>query len=128
MRVFRLGERQSEAADPKTFTGQARLTRMTGVCDDPAVNVYRVEFQPAARTAWHTHSGPQLLLVVSGRCRFQTAGGPVQEIDAGDTVCIEPGDKHWHGADERSSMTHVAININAHTTWLDKVTDDQYRG
>ena len=55
MRLFRLAGRASEGADPNTFTGEARLTRMTGVSDAPAANAYRVEFQPSARTAWHTN-------------------------------------------------------------------------
>ena len=126
MRIFRLRGQIQEPSDPNTFTGQAKLTRMTGVCDNPQVNVYRVDFKPGARTDWHTHSGPQLLLIVAGRCRFQKEGEPVQEADAGDVVCIEPDERHWHGASERSPTTHLAININARTVWLDKVNDEQY--
>ena len=36
--------------------------------------MYRVTFQPGARTAWHTHTGgPQILLVIEGSCRLQKA-------------------------------------------------------
>ena len=101
---------------------------MTGVSDDPSVNAYHVEFQPSARTAWHTHSGPQLLVVLSGRCRFQRAGQGVDVADAGDVVSIPPNEQHWHGADPGAPMTHLAININATTTWLHKVNDAEYDG
>lgn len=117
-----------QPVDPANFTGDATLARMDGVCSRPHVNAYRVTFQPKARTAWHTHSGPQLLLVVEGRCRLQKAGEPVQEIEAGGMVCIEPGERHWHGAAAGAPMTHVALNIDASTTWLAKVTDAEYRG
>lgn len=128
MRLFRLAGRSSEGADPDTFTGDARLTRITDVSHDPAVNAYRVEFQPSARTAWHTHSGPQLLVVLSGRCRVQCAGEAVEVAEAGDVVSIEPNEQHWHGADSQAPMTHLAINIDATTTWLHKVSDADYDG
>ena len=88
----------------------------------------RVEFEPAARTAWHTHSGPQILIVINGCCRLQRHGKPLTEIIAGDVVCIEPRERHWHGAAPDSPMTHIAINIDSTTTWLEKVTDTEYVG
>lgn len=128
MKLFPLAAHAPQPADPANFTGDATLTRMDGVCAAPHVNAYRVTFQPAARTAWHTHSGPQLLLVVEGRCRVQKAGEPVQEVEAGSVVCIEPGERHWHGAAPDGPMTHVALNLDASTTWLHKVTDTEYAG
>ena len=128
MRLFDPVNHRPAPVDPNTFTGDATLARMDGVCDDPTVNVYRVAFQPRARTAWHIHSGAQLLLVVDGRCRLQTEGQPVQEIGVGGTVCISPGERHWHGATADAPMTHIALNINAATEWLEKVTDLQYDG
>ncbi len=128
MRTARLTELGSEPSDPSTFVGQARLTRMPGLSDQPVVQGFRVEFQPAARTNWHTHSGPQLLIVVSGTCRLQKAGGPVEELATGDVACIAPGECHWHGASPDGVMTHVAINIDSTTTWLAPVTDAEYGG
>ena len=101
--------------------------RMNDVVENPAVNIYRVRFQPNARTAWHTHSGPQLLLIVEGRCRVQKDGEPVQEIESGGAVRIAPGEKHWHGATSAAPMTHIAVNINVTTQWFEQVTDTQYR-
>ena len=128
MQLFSLAEHAPQPADPANFTGAATLTRMDGVCGAPRVNAYRVAFEAGARTAWHVHSGPQLLLIVEGRCRVQKAGEPVQEIDAGGMVCIEPGDRHWHGASADGPMTHVALNLDAATTWLEKVSDAEYAG
>ena len=118
----------SEASDPNTFTGHARMTRMPGLSDDPAIKAFRVEFALAARTHWHTHSGPQLLVVLAGRCRLQCAGEPVREIRTGDVACIAAGERHWHGAANDGPMTHLAVNIQSATTWLDAVTDAEYAG
>ena len=128
MRVLRLTDRVSAPADPATFTGAAQVTRMPAVADDPAVNAYRVEFEPRARTAWHLHSGPQLLVVLSGRCRVQREGEPVRFAATGDVVSIAPGERHWHGADRDVPAVHLAINVDAATTWFGKVSDAEYEG
>ena len=85
-------------------------------------------FEAGVRTAWHSHSGPQLLLIIGGQCRLQTEGGPIQEVTNGGVVCIAAREKHWHGATPGAPMTHVAININVTTEWLEKVTNAQYEG
>jgi quercetin dioxygenase-like cupin family protein len=88
-----------------------------------------VRFEPGARTAWHTHPLGQTLNIVSGIGRVQTWGGPVQEVQAGDTVWIPPGEKHWHGAAPSHAMTHLAFHEHLdgkHVDWLEQVTDEQY--
>ena len=126
MNVFELEGRDAEPLDPANFTGTGTLVRMTGVSAEPAVNAYRVRFEPRTRTAWHTHSGMQLLLVTEGTCRCQKAGEPVHEVPAGGIVSIQPGEPHWHGAAPDAPMTHIALNIDASTTWLEKVSDEEY--
>jgi quercetin dioxygenase-like cupin family protein len=128
MRVFDLATLPVQPVDPQNFTGDGTLVRMDGVCNRPTVNAYRVTFESRTRTAWHTHSGTQLLLVVEGTCRFQTHGEPVREIGTGGIVSIAPGERHWHGASPDARMVHVALNIDASTTWLEKVTDREYQG
>ena len=126
MQLARLRELASEASDPNTFTGHARMTRMPGLSEDPSIKAFRVEFEPAARTHWHIHSGPQLLVVLSGCCRLQCAGEPVRQIEAGDVACIAAGERHWHGAAADGPMTHLAVNVASTTTWLGAVTDAEY--
>ena len=128
MRLLQLAALRAAPADPATFTGAARVTRMPGVAADPAVNAYRVEFEPRARTAWHLHSGLQLLVVLSGRCRVQREGEPLQVADAGDVVSIAAGERHWHGADPNGPMVHLALNVDAATTWFGQVSETEYEG
>jgi quercetin dioxygenase-like cupin family protein len=92
------------------------------------MNMYRVTFPPSARTAWHAHTGVQLLLIVEGRCRVQKAGEPIQEVAAGGAVRIEPGERHWHGAARDAPMTHLALNIDTTTEWFERVSDAEYAG
>ena len=128
MRIRRLSEHSVEGSDPKTFTGQATIVRMDDVTRDPDINIYRVRFQPSARTAWHSHSGPQILLVLEGLCYLQREGNPTQELLTGDVARIDPGERHWHGARPTGPMIHLAVNINLTTAWFEQVTDQQYTG
>ena len=126
MKVFAPTHRAAEPLDPHNFTGEGTLVRMLGVCEAPNVKAYTVSFEPGTRTAWHTHTGTQLLLVTEGICRFQKEGEPVQEAEAGSIISIGPGERHWHGATPAEAATHVALNIDATTEWHEKVTDEEY--
>ena len=128
MKVFTLAGREAEPLDPANFTGQGTLVRMLGVGEGPNINAYTVSFQAGTRTAWHAHTGTQLLLVTQGTCRVQAEGGPVEEVGAGGVVRFEPGERHWHGATPDAPATHVALNVDATTDWFGKVTDEEYDG
>lgn len=89
-----------------------------------------VTFEPAARSAWHTHPAGQILIVTSGRGLVQRWDGPVEEIRPGDVVRIPPGVKHWHGASPTTGMSHIALQEvvdGRNVDWLEQVADEQYR-
>ena len=96
----------------------------------PGAGVFRVLFEPEARTNWHAHPEGQILYVVTGTGRAQREGEPLVEIGPGDVVYISPGEKHWHGAGPDTFMVHIAIspalNTSGETDWMEPVTDEQY--
>ena len=98
---------------------------------DPArVSGASVTFEPSARTAWHTHTLGQTLIVTAGRGLAQRLGGPIEEIRPGDVIWIAPGEKHWHGAAPTTAMTHIAIQEHLDgkvVDWMEKVSDEQYQ-
>jgi quercetin dioxygenase-like cupin family protein len=123
MKVFRSGATAWQTADAQTFVGHARRRRLAADDTGVPVVVHHVEFDTGARTNWHTHSGPQWLLIISGRVRVQKWGEPAHDVDAGDAVAIQPGEKHWHGAAPGSRGAHYAVNVNARTDWLEPVDE-----
>lgn len=127
MRIIDRTHIEAKPGNPDYFTGQVTLRTMTATDPPTNVKMFRVEFAAGARTNWHTHSGVQVLVVLEGRCRFQHAGGPVEEAGAGEVIHIPIGEKHWHGAPPDALMTHLAVNIDAETDWLEPVTEEQYR-
>jgi quercetin dioxygenase-like cupin family protein len=127
MKIFRAAQIPSEGGDSNTFTGTVTRTTLAGDTAGTPVNVYRVEFEPGARTHWHTHDGPQWLFVIEGRIRVQKLGEPATDVVKGDAVVIQPGEKHWHGATPAERGVHLAVNVNAATNWMEPVTEEQYR-
>jgi quercetin dioxygenase-like cupin family protein len=113
------------------FTGTVWQDPIIEAPEPARIRANRVSFEPAARTAWHTHPLGQTLYVLSGLGRVQTWDGPIREIRPGDVVWIPPGEKHWHGASPASAMVHLALQEALNGTvveWLEHVTDAQYDG
>ena len=124
------GARPVRPGPTENFTGSARVEMLFDAVDPSHASGGTVSFEPGARTAWHSHPRGQVLIVTAGVGRVQRWGEGVQEIRTGDVVRIPAGEKHWHGASPRASMTHVAISEHQDGTtvqWMEKVTDEQYR-
>src|SRR5947209_13587687 len=109
MDITRSGSQPSGKGPAEWFTGSVRIDYAFQTSSPARVSGAIVTFEPAARTAWHTHPLGQTLIVTSGLGRVQRAGGDIEEIRPGDVVWIEPGEKHWHGASPNAAMTHIAI-------------------
>jgi quercetin dioxygenase-like cupin family protein len=128
MIVFRHANTAMAPADESSFVGTARAKLLASAGEVAPVRVYRVEFESGSRTNWHRHSGPQWLLIVEGRVRVQRWQAAAEDVEAGDAVLFEPGEKHWHGASPGARGVHLALNINVKTEWLEPVTDADYAG
>jgi 4-carboxymuconolactone decarboxylase len=88
---------------------------------DPTLHLYEVHFDGGARTRWHSHSGEQVLLCLSGTCVVQLRGERPRILVEREAVRIRAGVVHWHGA-LKEPASHLAVNIATSTTWLDEVS------
>lgn len=116
-------------APPNVFTGKVMLKYLFAAKKTAPFSGAYVNFEPGARSYWHTHPAGQHLVVVAGVGRTGTWNGNVHEIREGDVVWCPPGVKHWHGASPDSAMTHLAltgVEAGSGVTWLEAVTDEQY--
>lgn len=112
------------------FTGPVRIDAPFKGTGASRVSGATVTFEPAARTAWHTHPQGQTLIVISGVGFVQEWGKPARSIHPGDRVWIPAGVKHWHGAAPENSLVHIAIaeSVNGKVVeWMEKVSDEQYQ-
>jgi quercetin dioxygenase-like cupin family protein len=130
LEIRRSGSRPSTKGPSEWFTGSVRLDALFQAPDPARASGAHVTFEPGARTAWHTHPLGQTLIVTSGLGWVQRDGGGIEEIRPGDVVWFPPGLKHWHGATPTTAMSHIAVQeaLNGSpVTWLEKVTEEQYR-
>ena len=130
MQVVSSKDMETRRGPEDWFTGDVWLE--TASIPKPGAGLFRVLFEPGARTNWHTHPEGQFLFVVTGAGRAGTEGGPVEEIEAGDVVFFAPGERHWHGAGPDTFMVHIAItpaiSTDGGTDWLEPVADEEYSG
>jgi 4-carboxymuconolactone decarboxylase len=129
IRIMRSGLRLSRQGSAENFTGSVRVDPLFQANAPARASGSLVTFEPGARTAWHTHSLGQILIVTAGTGRVQRWGDPAEEIRQGDVVWIPPGQKHWHGAAPNSSMAHIALveELDGKAVeWMEKVSDAQY--
>jgi quercetin dioxygenase-like cupin family protein len=128
MQVVSSRDMETRRAPEDWFTGDVWLETVS--IPSPGAGLFRVLFEPGARTNWHTHPEGQFLFVVTGAGRAGTEGGSVVEIAAGDVVFFAPGEKHWHGAGPDTFMVHIAItpalSTEGGTDWLEPVMDEEY--
>lgn len=116
-----------EAGNPKHFTGDVRLRHIPLMQKDVRARAHEVQFGSCARTHWHRHPDPQILVVLEGECWLQRWGGERTAAGTGEVLSIPANEKHWHGASRQASMLHVAIILGKEKTdWLEEVTEEQY--
>lgn len=129
MDIKRTGSHVVDVGSPDYFTGSVRIERLIQTDAPARVAAASVTFEPGARTAWHTHPLGQTLIVTDGLGWAQSEGGPREEIWPGDVVWFAPGEKHWHGATAKTSMTHIAVQEmldGKAVEWLEHVSDEDY--
>jgi quercetin dioxygenase-like cupin family protein len=113
-------------------TGTVWIEEIVTAAEPSKMKVNRVSFEPGARTAWHSHPLGQGFHVTAGVGWVQVRTFPAQRLQPGDSVWIEAGEEHWHGAAQGHTMVHMAfLEADEHgvdTGWLEHVTEEEYSG
>lgn len=125
------GELPSQSGPEEWFTGDVRVSSQFSAEPPARVSGATVTFQPGARTAWHSHPLGQTLFVTQGIGWVQKEGGPRLTMRPGDVVEIAPDERHWHGATDTNSVTHIAIaevREGSVVDWMEHVSDEDYVG
>ena len=130
MKILKTEMRGCRKGPEAWFTGTVWLDQIVAGEPPSRLKAVRVSFEPGARTAWHTHPVGQALHVLAGIGRVQLKGKAIQQIGTGDTVWIDAGEIHWHGAAPAHTMVHLAMQEadadGSDVVWLEHVTDSEY--
>jgi quercetin dioxygenase-like cupin family protein len=130
MEIKRNGTQPSSKGPAEWFTGAVRIDPLFEAPSPSRGRGASVTFEPAARSAWHTHPLGQVLIVTAGVGVTQCWGEAPVKILPGDVISCPPGKKHWHGASPTKAMTHIAIQEALDgkvVDWLEKVSDEEYQ-
>ena len=108
MRVVELSNAKAEEATSKMFEG--KVYRLPLIDDTMAkeIRVTMIKFNPGARNIFHTHTGEQVLYVTEGK-GIVANESEEYVVTQGTAIYIPPGERHWHGATEDSSFSHLSI-------------------
>src|ERR687885_406076 len=78
MEIKRSGSQLSGKGPAEWFTGAVRIDPLFAAQAPARAAGNAVTFEPAARTAWHTHPLGQVLIVTAGFGLVQREGGPIR--------------------------------------------------
>jgi len=121
---------KGEAGPAENFTGKAwniGLVENDTIYNTVVGNVY---FEPGARSNWHLHPAGQILIITDGVGYHQIKGQQKQTMRKGDIVKCPANVEHWHGASADTGMQQMYILPKTEkgiVTWLQKVTDEEYK-
>jgi 4-carboxymuconolactone decarboxylase len=102
------------------FTGPD-LTMQTLVGPDLCKSflVRQVNFGAGVRNKFHSHTSDQVLIVTEGKGIVATDEETVA-VGPGDVIFIPAGEKHWHGAVEGATFSHLYVmSPDSKTTQLE---------
>jgi len=132
MQIQRNGSQPANKGPAEYFTGNVRIDSLFKSPGRANFSGSLVTFEPGARSNWHTHPCGQTLIVVSGLGWTQCEGEQKEEIRPGDVITCPPNKKHWHGATDKTAVSHIAIQEadanGKNVEWLERVMDEQYLG
>jgi len=90
------------------FTGpDVTIQRLLPESGEFDVNI--VNFGKGVRNKFHAHDYEQVLIVTAGKGIIATEEREVV-ITPGDVVLIPANEKHWHGATQDSTFSHIYIS------------------
>jgi quercetin dioxygenase-like cupin family protein len=116
---------------PTSGPASGQMPNFTGgvsSLDAADVRGVRFKYEAGARSYWHTHDGPLVLLIEQGRGRYQIQGQPIREFGPNEPIVLPANVPHWHGAAAKEGMTWVAMTVGRKVTWGEPVTNDEYLG
>ena len=123
------GQRGQGAGAPAGGRGNfgANFTGTIAVQPTEGTNMSRIRFEAGARTNWHVHTAPQILLIEEGRGRWQEQGDTVKELPMGQPVLTKANLPHWHGAAPDQAAVQFSVYAGK-LEWQKPVTDAEYSG
>lgn len=128
--ITKNGELGSFEGNSQNFSGKVKVSMMFKSESWRDMIGALVEFEKGSRSAWHTHTAGQTLIVTDGEIITKVPGHKASIAKKGDVISCPPDVKHFHGATDKSKGSHIAITQEKNgknTQWLELVSDEEYK-
>jgi len=93
---------------PLFYGGKVSRQPIVGAGKSSYYSFSQINFAAGAKNKFHTHTSDQILYVTKGVGIVANESEEI-EISEGDTAFIPSGEKHWHGATDRSAFSHISL-------------------
>ena len=114
MKVVNIGDVKADEGTSKLFRGKVYIQRLIDEKMAKELRLSVVTFNPGAKNVFHTHTFEQVLYVTDGKGIVAT-DKEEHVVIPGMVIFIPAGERHWHGATEDTSFSHIAISTPGQT-------------
>ncbi len=119
MKIMKIDGTPKTPVTAPLFTGPVTMQSLVDKDLSKRFHIQQVNFGKSVRNKFHAHNIEQVLIVTEGKGivateHEETAVGP------GDVIFIPAGEKHWHGAAEGRTFSHLYVmSPESETTQLE---------
>ena len=108
MKVIKVDQVAEEPRTDALFTGPVTMQTLVGTDLSQNFSIRKVNFSTGVRNKFHSHSIEQVLIVTDGVGIVATEQEEITVVP-GDVIFIPAGEKHWHGATEGATFSHLYV-------------------
>ncbi len=108
MKIYKMDQVAKEPTKAPMFTGPVTMQTYVGPELSKRFLIRQVNFERGIRNKFHTHTIEQILIVTEGEGIVATDKEEITVVP-GDIIFIPAGEKHWHGAAEGSTFSHLYV-------------------
>jgi quercetin dioxygenase-like cupin family protein len=115
MKVIKINKVPKTPRVSPIFTGPVTMQSLVDTDLSKRFQIQQVNFEKGVRNKLHTHTIEQVLIVTEGKGIIATEHEKVA-VGPGDVIFIPAGEKHWHGAAEGFTFSHIYVLSPESTT------------
>jgi quercetin dioxygenase-like cupin family protein len=119
MKVIKIAQVVKEPQVNPLFTGAVTMQPIIDTELSQRFMIRQVNFARGVRNKFHSHTVEQILIVTEGKGIVATDNEEIT-VGSGDVIFIPAGEKHWHGAAQDATFSHLYVmSPDSKTTQLE---------
>lgn len=108
MKIMKINQVPKKPVEDPLFTGPVSMQSIVDTDLSKRFKIQQVNFEKGVRNKFHTHAIEQILIVTEGKGIVATENEEIT-VGPGDIIFIPAGEKHWHGAVNGFTFSHLYV-------------------